>query len=315
MHELVQRLLTGDRRAAARIITLVENNSPDKEELLSGIFPHTGKAFILGITGSPGAGKSSLVDSLTAYFRKQGLSIGIIAVDPTSPFTGGAILGDRIRMQEHALDRGVFIRSMGTRGSLGGLARATKEAIKVLDAYGRDLIMVETVGVGQSELDIMAAADTTMVVLNPGAGDSIQTIKAGIMEIADVFVVNKCDRDGADKTAAEVEAMLDLGHGQNPNWRPPVVKTSTLDGKGIPELVAAIDKHREFANSSGEFASRRAAQLKAEVTETVEHYLKELLWSKVGDSGEMSKLLEEGAERKLDPYTIARRILSVFDQP
>lgn len=313
MHELVQRLLSGDRRAAARIITLVENNAADKEQLLSAMFPHTGRAFILGVTGSPGAGKSSLVDSMTTYFRKQGLTIGIIAVDPTSPFTGGAILGDRIRMQDHALDKGVFIRSMGTRGSLGGLARATKEAIKVLDAYGRDIVLVETVGVGQSELDIMATADTTMVVLNPGAGDSIQTIKAGIMEIADIFVVNKCDRDGADKTAAEVSAMLDLGHGQNPNWRPPVVKTSTLDGRGIPELIAAIDKHRGFATSSGEFAVRRAQQLKAEVTETVEHYLREMLWNKVGASGEMTKLLEDAADRKLDPYTIARRILSIFN--
>ncbi len=313
MHELVQRLLDGDRRAVARIITLIENNAQDKEQLLRELFPHTGRAFVLGITGSPGAGKSSLADSLTSYYRKQGLTIGVIAVDPTSPFTGGAILGDRIRMQEHALDKGVFIRSMGTRGSLGGLARATKEAIKALDAYGRDIILVETVGVGQSELDIMATADTTMVVLNPGTGDSIQTIKAGIMEIADIFVVNKCDRDGADKMAAEVSAMLDLGHGQNPNWRPPVMKTSTLDGRGIPELVEAVSKHREFAVSSGLFANRRAQQLKAEVTETVEHYLKELLWQKAGASGEMDKLLEDAAQRKLDPYTIARRILAVFD--
>ena len=313
MDELVQRLLNGDRRAVARIITLIENNAPDKETLLSELFPHTGRSFILGVTGSPGAGKSSLVDSMTGYFRKQGLTIGIIAVDPTSPFSGGAILGDRIRMQEHALDKGVFIRSMGTRGSLGGLARATKEAIKVLDAYGRDIILVETVGVGQSELDIMGTADTTMVVLNPGTGDSIQTIKAGIMEIADIFVVNKCDRDGADKTAAEVNSMLDLGHGQNPNWRPPVVMTSTLDGRGIPELLAAIDKHREFANSSGDFAKRRAQQLNAEVTETVEHYLRVMLWNKVRANGEMTKLLKDAADRKTNPYDVARRVLSVFN--
>ncbi len=313
MHELIERLLVGDRRACARIITLIENNATEKEQLLSELFPHTGKAFVLGITGSPGAGKSSLVDSLTSYYRKQDLTIGIIAVDPTSPFSGGAILGDRIRMQEHALDKGVFIRSMGTRGSLGGLARATKEAIKTLDAFGRDIILVETVGVGQSELDIMAAADTTLVILNPGTGDGIQTIKAGIMEIADVFVVNKCDRDGADKMAAEVEAMLDLGHGQNCNWRPPVVKTSTLDGRGIPELVQAINKHKEFCTVSGEFVERRAKQLKAEVSEIVENYLKDMLWSKVGASGEMTQLIEEAGNRKLDPYTIARRILSVFN--
>lgn len=313
MHELVKRLLDGEVRAAAKIITSIENNSADKEQLLIDLFPYTGRAFVLGVTGPPGAGKSSLVDSLTTYFRKEGLTLGIIAVDPTSPFSGGAILGDRIRMQEHDLDRGVFIRSMGTRGSLGGLARATKEAIKVLDAYGRDIILVETVGVGQSELDIMSTADTTMVVLNPGTGDSIQTIKAGIMEIADIFVVNKCDRDGADKTSAEVNAMLDLGHGRNPNWRPPVVKTSTYDGRGITELVAEIDKHREFATSSGEFAKRRTQKVRAEVTETVENYLKEMLWCKIAASGEMKELLENAAEGKLDPYTTAQQILSVLN--
>ncbi|HZW81915.1 MAG TPA: methylmalonyl Co-A mutase-associated GTPase MeaB [Candidatus Deferrimicrobium sp.] len=313
MHELVERLTNGDRRAAARIISLVENEASEKEQLLRELFPFTGRAIVIGVTGSPGAGKSSLVDSLVSYYRKQGLTIGVIAVDPTSPFSGGAILGDRIRMQDHALDRGVFIRSMGTRGSLGGLARATKEAIKVLDAYGRDIILVETVGVGQSELDIMAAADTTMVVLNPGAGDGVQTIKAGIMEIADVFVVNKCDRDGADKTAAEVEAMLDLGHGQNPNWRPPVVKTSTLDGRGIEALTAKLAEHREFSMQSGDHANRRATQLKAEVNEIVEHYLKEMLWNRVGASLEMSQLLEDAGSRKLDPYTIARKVLSTFE--
>jgi LAO/AO transport system kinase len=313
MHELVERLTNGDRRAAARIISLVENETSEKEQLLRELFPFTGRAIVIGVTGSPGAGKSSLVDSLVSYYRKQGLTIGVIAVDPTSPFSGGAILGDRIRMQDHALDKGVFIRSMGTRGSLGGLARATKEAIKVLDAYGRDIILVETVGVGQSELDIMAAADTTMVVLNPGAGDGVQTIKAGIMEIADVFVVNKCDRDGADKTAAEVEAMLDLGHGQNPNWRPPVVKTSTLDGRGIEELTAKLTEHREFSQQSGDHANRRATQLKAEVNEIVEHYLKEMLWNRVGASLEMSQLLEDAGSRKLDPYTIARKVLSTFE--
>ncbi len=312
MHELVERLTNGDRRAAARIISLVENDAPEKEQLLQELFPYTGRSFIVGVTGSPGAGKSSLVDSLAGYYRKQGLTIGIIAVDPTSPFSGGAILGDRIRMQDHALDKGVFIRSMGTRGSLGGLARATKEAIKVLDAYGRDVILVETVGVGQSELDIMATADTTMVVLNPGTGDSIQTIKAGIMEIADIFVVNKCDRDGADKMAAEVEAMLDLGHGQNPNWRPPVVKTSTLDGRGIGELVQKLAQHREFAEQFGELATRRAAQLKAEVSEIVEHNLKKMLWNRVGASSEMTQLLADAANRKVDPYTIARRVLADF---
>lgn len=312
MHELVDRLLAGDRRAAARIITLIENNAVEKEQLLTELFPHTGKAFVLGITGSPGAGKSSLVDSLVNYYRKEGLNIGVIAVDPTSPFTGGAILGDRIRMQEHALDRGVFIRSMGTRGSLGGLARATKEAIKVLDAYGRDIIMVETVGVGQSELDIMATADTTMVVLNPGTGDSIQTIKAGIMEIADIFVVNKCDRDGADKMAAEVEAMLDLGHGPNPDWRPPVQKTSTLDGRGIGELAGAIQNHRDYAKASGEWEGRREERLRSEVNEIIEHYFREMLRQRVASDEQAAGILQDAARGQLDPYTAAKRILADF---
>lgn len=313
MNELVKRLLEGDRIATGRIISKVENNSPEKAELLSQLFPYTGKAFILGVTGPPGSGKSTLVDVMTDHFRERNLTVGVIAVDPTSPFSGGAILGDRIRMQQHALDEGVFIRSMGTRGQMGGLARATREAIKVLDAFGRDLIIVETVGVGQSELDIMAAADTTLVVLNPGTGDSIQAIKAGIMEIADIFIINKCDHDGADSLFTEVSAALDLNYRNYQEWRPPIIKTSAIDGRGISDLIEAVDSHREYAASSGEFARRRTQRFKAEITETVEKYLVDSLWRKVESNTKIKDLLGHAEELKLDPNTIALQILKEFD--
>lgn len=216
--KIIEGILNGDRRMVARAISLIEDEASEKEGILSAIFPYTGKAYCLGITGAPGAGKRSLVDQLLVLLRRQGLKVGVIAIDPTSPFTGGAILGDRIRMQEHALDKGVFIRSMGTRGSLGGLSRATKDVVQVLDAFGKDIVIIETVGVGQSEVDIIKYADTTMVVLTPAGGDSVQTIKAGIMEIADVFVVNKADLPGADRTVSEISMMLDLG-GRVPGGR------------------------------------------------------------------------------------------------
>jgi len=220
----------------------------------------------VGVTGAPGAGKSSVVDDLIAEIRKKEQTVGIIAVDPTSPFSGGALLGDRIRMQEHTLDKGVFIRSMGTRGSLGGLARTTKEVVKVIDAFGMDYVLIETVGVGQAELDIMHVADTTVVTLTPGAGDSIQTIKAGIMEIADVFAVNKCDLPGADKVALEVEMMLDV-QGSNLMWRPPVVLTSTVARQGITELLQSIEKHRDFLKENGLFEERRRKRTHDETLE------------------------------------------------
>lgn len=309
MEKYVQGVLAGDKRSAAKIISLVENNGPEKQKVLSQLHPHTGKAYIIGVTGSPGAGKSSLTDCLTKELRKKGLTVGIIAVDPSSPFTGGALLGDRIRMQDHALDKGVFIRSMGTRGSLGGLARATKEAIRVLDAYGSNVIIVETVGVGQSELDIMDVADTTLVVLTPGAGDHIQTIKAGIMEIADIFVVNKADLDGAEKVKTEVEGMLDLNcHGNG--WRPPVLLTVTRTERGIIELVDAVNRHKAYLESTGIFQQARKDRLHTEVLEVVEHVLRERIHKSVEASKEIAKLVAKVERREIDPYVAAEEIIS-----
>ncbi len=310
MEKYVQGILAGDKRSTAKIISLVENDGPEKKRVLSQLYPHTGKAYIIGVTGSPGAGKSSLTDCLTKQIRKQGLTVGIIAVDPSSPFTGGALLGDRIRMQDHALDKGVFIRSMGTRGSLGGLARATKEVVRVLDAYGSDVVIVETVGVGQSELDIMDVADTTLVVLTPGAGDHVQTIKAGIMEIADIFVVNKADLDGADKVKTEVEGMLDLScHGNG--WRPPVLLTITRTEQGITDLVDAINRHKAHLESTGSFQQARKERLRTEVLEVVEHVLRARIHKSVEASQDIARLVAKVENREVDPYVAAEEIISV----
>jgi LAO/AO transport system kinase len=294
---------------AARAISLIENDDPSRNKILSALYPHTGKAFVIGITGAPGAGKSSLVDRLLETLRKQGLTVGVIAVDPTSPFSGGAILGDRIRMQEHALDKDIFIRSMGTRGSLGGLSRATKDAVQVLDAFGKDVLIIETVGVGQSEVDIIKYADTTIVVLTPAGGDSVQTIKAGIMEIADIFVVNKADLPGADRTCSEVSMMLDLG-ANGRKWRPPVVRTITMDGTGIAEMYEAIGKHREFLQETGHLEKVRAERIRRDVLDLIEYKIKSAVWDQVSGSEEFDELVSQIMSREMDPYTAAVQILS-----
>lgn len=275
--KLAEGVKNGNRRALAQAISLVENNLAAKADLLQELFVHTGRAYVVGITGAPGAGKSSLVDKLTQVVRRQGKRVGIIAVDPTSPFSGGALLGDRIRMQDHVLDEGVFIRSMGTRGSLGGLSLATKEVVKVMDAAGFDLILVETVGVGQTELEIMHAADTTVVVLTPGLGDIIQTMKAGIMEIADVFAVNKADLDGAEKVLREVKTMLDFARQRQ--WRPPVIPTVSASGQGAPELWEAIEKHRRYLMETGSLEVLRRSRAEAEVLDLVVAGIKGLIKS------------------------------------
>src|SRR6266496_2385852 len=254
--ELIDRVIAGDPKAVARVISKIEDGTPDSPSLMKEIFPRTGRALIVGVTGAPGAGKSSLVDKLAAFYRGRGERVGIIAVDPSSPFSGGAILGDRIRMQKLALDSGVFIRSMATRGNLGGLARTTVEVVAILDAAGYDKIIVETVGVGQDEIEIAKTADVCVVVLVPGMGDDVQTMKAGIMEIGDVLVINKADREGVLRAEKELAALLSLGI-RDDQWQPPIVKTVAIENKGIEELAAAIDRAREFQKTAPASNARR----------------------------------------------------------
>jgi len=308
MDDLLEKFWAGEFRALARLISTLENEMGDRNELMCQLYPRTGRAYILGVTGSPGTGKSSLVDCLTTLLRKRSQQVAIVAVDPTSPFTGGALLGDRIRMQEHAVDQGVFIRSMATRGSLGGLARTTKEVIKAIDAFGFEWIIVETVGVGQAELDIMNVADTTVVVLTPGAGDAIQTIKAGIMEIADIFAVNKSDLPGADKVALEVEMMLDL-QSDRMAWRPPVMQTSVMNRSGMEDLLNAIEKHRSYLMEKGKFQEKRQSRLRAETLEILDHQWRQLVRQEIKLSEKVNKLLESVEYGESDPYTAASSIL------
>lgn len=311
MQQMVSELLNGSRRAAARLISQIENDDPQKTDLLREIYAHTGKAYVVGITGAPGSGKSSLVDCLLQKMRNDGLTVGVIAVDPTSPFSGGAILGDRIRMQDHALDAGIFIRSMATRGSLGGLARATRETIQVLDAYGKDIVIVETVGVGQSEVDIVRTADSTLVVLTPAGGDSVQTIKAGIMEIADVFVINKADLPGAERTATEINVMLDMKSGTH--WRPPVISTVSTRNEGIDKLWSALNSHRKYMEESGRLMDIRRQRVRRELTEQVEYLVKSRIWNQVKETIELDDLVEKIVRRKQDPYSTARNLLEKID--
>jgi len=306
MLKLVERMLAGELPALARLITLVEREAPQTPEVMKEIHPYLGKAHVVGVTGPPGGGKSTLVDRLTQVARGQGLSVGIIAVDPTSPFSGGAVLGDRIRMQRHSPDPGVFIRSMATRGSRGGLPRGVRGVIKLLDAFGKDLILVETVGVGQTELDIVETADTVVVVLVPEAGDAVQTLKAGLMEIASIFVVNKADLPGADRLALEIESMLRLSPADF-EWRPPVVITQALNDIGVEEVYRAVEEHRQHLQASGELERRRLQQRREELWQRVEQRLQErlrwLLWA-----GGLASLTEKVASGELDPYSAAEMI-------
>ncbi|MFA4668178.1 methylmalonyl Co-A mutase-associated GTPase MeaB [Pyrococcus kukulkanii] len=308
--ELIERLRKGDRKAVARLITLVENDEEKAREIVRKIYPLTGNAYIVGITGPPGAGKSSLLDKLIREARKEGLIVGVIAVDPTSPFTGGALLGDRIRMQGHATDPGVFIRSMATRGSLGGLAKATNDAIKVLDAYGCDIIFVETVGVGQVEVDIVKTADTVVLVTIPGLGDDVQAIKAGLMEIADIFVINKADREGVDATYFELSLTLDFEaeKWEKLGWRPPIIETIATTGKGVKELWKKIKEHKKYLESSGRLEEKRRFRIEEEIKTIASG----IIASKVEASikkGELEDLIREVLAKRIDPYTAADRII------
>lgn len=308
--ELIERMRRGDKRATARLITLVENDEEKAREIISKIFPYTGKAKIVGITGPPGAGKSTLLDKLIKVAREEDKVVGVIAIDPTSPFTGGALLGDRIRMQRHSTDPGVFIRSMATRGSLGGLAKATNDAIKVLDAYGCDVIFVETVGVGQIEVDIVKTADTVVLVTVPGLGDDIQAIKAGLMEIADVFVINKADKEGADATYFELNLMLDLEkeRWERRGWRPPIVETVATTMRGIRELWEAIKEHQKFLEESGEIERKRRFRAEEEIKAIVSGKIARAIESRLGEE-EVSNLIRGVVNREIDPYSAADLIL------
>jgi LAO/AO transport system kinase len=305
--ELVDRLLAGDKRACARLITLVENEAPESKQALKQVYPYTGKAHVIGVTGPPGAGKSSLVDKLTQYYREQGKTVGIIAVDPSSPFTGGALLGDRIRMQERATDPGVFIRSMGTRGHMGGLALTTKDVIKILDAFGKDIILVETVGTGQDEIDIIKAADTVLVVTMPSLGDDIQAIKAGILEIGDIFVVNKADLDYADKAVLELEMMLDFNAGRG--WRPPVIRTVANMGEGIEELAEAIRAHMGYLKKEGLYQEKRRLKVEMELLEVLNQCVVKEILEKARKTNEFENLVDLILERETDCYTAAEKLL------
>lgn len=311
----VNKLIYGDKRTAAKIITLIENDGEGKTELLSQIYPHTGAAHVIGITGSPGAGKSSLTDELIGQARRQDLKVGVIAVDPTSPISGGALLGDRIRMQEHALDQKVFIRSMGTRGCLGGLARATNDVVKVLDAYGCQVIIIETVGVGQSELDIMHYADTTLVVLNPGGGDQIQTIKAGIMEIADIFVINKSDLGNTKRIVTDIEQMLDMSPRYQSGWLPPVIETSTITKDGLDRLWLAIRQHFKDSRQGDELKNNLRQRVSMELMDMVEEELRKSLRNYFDRNDSINHVLNDLASRKTDPYTEARNIVKKILNP
>jgi len=304
----LQKVLNGEVRSIGRAITLVENGDDDAAELMKAIFPRTRNATIIGITGAPGAGKSTLVDKLALHYKEKGKRIGIVCVDPSSPFSGGAILGDRIRMATLGLDKNVFIRSMATRGNLGGLSRATVDAVAILDAAGFDKVIVETVGVGQDEVEIVKTADVSVVVLVPGMGDDIQAIKAGIMEIGDVFAINKADREGVLRTQKELEALLSLAHRPD-MWHPPIVKTIATENKGIEDLSAAIGAYVEFQSSGSGNSERRRAIARWRLTELLQERLLSDLLSRNGTDEQLEKLSTAIAEKRIDPYSAVEELL------
>lgn len=316
--ELVEKMLGGDRLALARLITLVENRSPLVGEIMRRVYPRVGRSHVVGFTGPPGGGKSTLVDRLTAHIRAAGESVGIIAVDPSSPFSGGAVLGDRIRMQQHALDAGVFIRSMATRGSLGGLSRATAEVVRLLDAFGKEWVLIETVGVGQTELDIIKMADTTVVILVPESGDAIQTMKAGLMEVADIFCVNKADREGGQPLITELRFSVHIHRqtmeaSKDLDWEIPVLATQAHQDVGIAELLAELRRHRQLLAESGILERRRQAKRRAEFQEVIIQGVRQQITQALTADGALAAYVEKVTSGALDPYTAASEILHHTD--
>ena len=312
--KLTDKILEGDVRAAARLMRGIEDDTPEAIKELESIYLHTGRAYVVGVTGAPGVGKSTLVDALIGIFRRGNMTIGVIAIDPTSPFTGGAILGDRVRMQQHSLDKGVFIRSLATRGCKGGLSKATTSMIHIMDAMSKDIILVETVGAGQGEVDITKVADTSIVILTPGMGDEIQMMKAGIMEAADIFVINKADREGADNLQRQLESMLEMTAYLHNEWKPSIVLTEAIYDKGTEELVAAILRHKEFLISSGGLDKCRQQRAKLELIEAIESSLKDYIYQRIDQGDYLEKLADNLVQRKTNPHSAALQIINRFSK-
>jgi len=304
---MAEKVIAGDVRSVARLIRDIDDGMPEVREILKALYPHTGKAYVIGITGAPGVGKSTLVDQMVGHLRKNDQTVGVLAVDPTSPFSGGAILGDRVRMQRHSMDEGVFIRSLATRGHFGGLTQSTRSSIDVLDAMGKDYILVETVGVGQDEVDVVRSAHTTVIVVIPGMGDDIQAIKAGILEVGDIFVINKADREGTDKTLSDLRLMIDMDQRKyaEGKWKPPILKAQAVFDKGVGTLLEEIEKHRNYlADAGGGLQVRRKTdKVRQELAEMVKNRLIEEVVHQLTETGEFDKAVEAIVEGKVDPYT------------
>ena len=309
MKTLAERILGGDILAAARLMRDIDDRMPEATEVLKQLYPRTGRAYIIGVTGAPGSGKSTLVDRMVEVFRKEGKSIGIVAVDPSSPFTGGAILGDRVRMQRHATDEGVFIRSLATRGCLGGLTRSTQDIVKVMDAMGKDIIIVETVGVGQDEVDIVNLAHTSVVVLVPGMGDEIQAIKAGIIEIGDIFVINKSDREGTDKTERELLMVLEMGKKREDGWEPPIFRTEAILGKGVVEVVFGMYRHKQALMQTRALERKLKERTKVTFLQILQSEVMSRFTQKIEEEGQWDKIVGDLMEKRTDPYSLAQDMI------
>ena len=312
MASIAEKVIAGDVRAVARLIRDIDDGMPEVREVLKELYPHTGKAYVIGITGSPGVGKSTLVDQMVAHLRKRDKTVGVLAVDPTSPFSGGAILGDRVRMQRHSMDQGVFIRSLATRGHFGGLTQSTRSAIDVLDAMGKDYILVETVGVGQDEVDVVRSAHTTVIVVIPGMGDDIQAIKAGILEVGDIFLINKADREGSDKTLSDLRLMIEMDQKkyEEGGWKPPILKVEAVFDKGVDEFLEAVDQHAAYlAKTQGlDFRGNRN-KVRQELKEMIKARLVEEVLDRLTESGEFEKAVGKILEGKVDPYTACEELV------